>query len=108
MSYLFLMASQAQGTSEQGSPLLTFLPLIVLFAVFYIFILLPQQKKQKKLQKMIEELKRGDRVVTNGGIMGQVIGRREDIIVIKSGESKFEVNKNFIAEKISEEIKTNQ
>lgn len=106
MIYQFLMFQDAQG-GEAGNPLLSLLPIIVLFAVFYIFIIMPQHKKQKRMQLMISELQRGDKVITNGGIVGQIIGTKDDIIVIKTGENtKLEINRSFVAEKITDEIKT--
>tara|TARA_B100000941_G_C28490342_1_gene547529 strand:+ start:1175 stop:1462 length:288 start_codon:yes stop_codon:yes gene_type:complete len=49
-----------------------FIPLILIFVIFYFFLIRPQQKKAKEHKKMVEELKRGDKVVTTGGIIGTV------------------------------------
>ena len=49
-----------------------FIPLILIFVIFYFFLIRPQQKKAKEHKKMVEELKRGDKVVTSGGIIGTV------------------------------------
>ncbi len=49
-----------------------FIPLILIFVIFYFFLIRPQQKKVKEHKKMVESLKRGDRVVTSGGIVGFV------------------------------------
>ena len=49
-----------------------FIPLILIFVIFYFFLIRPQQKKVKQHKKMVETLKRGDRVVTTGGIVGTV------------------------------------
>ena len=49
-----------------------FLPLVLIFVVFYFLLIRPQQQKQKDTKKMLADLKRGDRVVTGGGILGQV------------------------------------
>ena len=49
-----------------------FIPLILIFVIFYFFLIRPQQKKAKDHKKMVEELKRGDKVVTTGGIIGVV------------------------------------
>ncbi|HEX9014319.1 MAG TPA: preprotein translocase subunit YajC, partial [Anaerolineaceae bacterium] len=59
------------------------LPLILIFAVFYFLLILPQQRRQKKWQKMLGELKTGDRVVTSGGIRGTVIALREDFLHLR-------------------------
>ncbi|MBH00945.1 MAG: preprotein translocase subunit YajC [Candidatus Pelagibacter sp.] len=49
-----------------------FIPLILIFVIFYFFLIRPQQRKAKEHKKMVEELKRGDKVVTTGGIVGTV------------------------------------
>ena len=49
-----------------------FIPLILIFVIFYIFLIRPQQRKAKEHKKMVEELKRGDKIVTTGGILGTV------------------------------------
>ena len=59
-------ASGAMGTMTQ------FLPLILIFAVFYFLLIRPQQQKQKEMKAMLSALKRGDRVVTGGGVLGVV------------------------------------
>lgn len=59
------------------------LPLIFIFAVFYFLLILPQQRRQKKWQKMLSELKTGDRVITNGGLRGTVIALRDDFLHLR-------------------------
>lgn len=56
-----------------GSMLTTILPLILIFAVFYFLIIRPQQRKQKAHRQMIAEVRRGDQIVTGGGIVGNVV-----------------------------------
>ncbi|WP_119165488.1 preprotein translocase subunit YajC [Algihabitans albus] len=60
------------GGADGGSALLTFLPLILIFVVFYFLLIRPQQKRQKEHKAMVQALRRGDRVVTAGGIYGTV------------------------------------
>ncbi|MGL5784228.1 MAG: preprotein translocase subunit YajC [Alphaproteobacteria bacterium] len=71
------MISQAfaQGSSLLGGleSLSSFLPLVLIFVVFYFFLIRPQQKKAQQHREMIGALKRGDRVVTNGGLVGTVV-----------------------------------
>ena len=55
-----------------GQGIAQFIPLILIFVIFYFFLIRPQQKKAKEHKKMVEELKRGDKVVTTGGIVGTV------------------------------------
>ena len=49
-----------------------FIPLILIFVIFYFFLIRPQQRKAKEHKKMVEELKRGDKIITSGGIIGRV------------------------------------
>jgi preprotein translocase subunit YajC len=56
----------------EGSGLSQFIPLILIFVIFYFFLIRPQQKKVKEHKAMVEGLKRGDKVVTSGGITGTV------------------------------------
>jgi preprotein translocase subunit YajC len=65
---MFAMAA----TPEGGSPWLQFVPFVLVLAIFYFIILLPMRKKQQKVQTFLESLKVGDRVITTGGIYGQV------------------------------------
>src|SRR5213592_585556 len=60
------------STPEGGSPWLQLVPFALVFAIFYFVILLPMKRKQQKVQAFLDALKVGDRVVTTGGIYGQV------------------------------------
>jgi preprotein translocase subunit YajC len=57
--------------------------LVLIFAMFYFLMIRPQRKRQKEHQKMMEELKRGDRIITAGGIFGVIESVSEDSVVIK-------------------------
>ncbi len=92
-------AAPAQAGSE-ANPILSFLPLILIFGIFYFFLIRPQQKRQKELQKVVSELKKGDRVVTTGGILGTVTSLQNDYVVMKVGDNentKIEILKSAIA-----------
>jgi len=62
-----------------------FLPMVAIFAIFYFLLVLPMQKQKKQTQQMLANLKKGDVVVTNGGIVGTIVdlGGEDDTIVIK-------------------------
>mgnify|MGYP001793370464 CR=1 FL=1 len=64
--------AQAAGAASQGDTLLTFLPMVAIFVVFYFLLIRPQQQRAKEMKSMLSALKRGDRVVTGGGILGTV------------------------------------
>ena len=60
------------ATPEGGSPWLQFVPFALVLAIFYFIILLPMKRKQQKVQQFLEKLKVGDRIITTGGIHGQI------------------------------------
>jgi len=77
-----------------------FLPLILIFVIFYFLLIRPQQKKQKEHQKMLESLKKNDRVVTIGGIHGVIQDIKKETIVLKiDDDTKIMVDKSAIARK---------
>lgn len=97
VSTAYAMGGNGQGQGGQGNPILGILPLIIMFAVFYFLIILPQQKKAKKHKEMIGSIKKGDNVLTTGGVYGKVVGVAEKAITIDVGDGvKMRVNKNFI------------
>jgi preprotein translocase subunit YajC len=64
-----------------GSAFASFIPLILIFAIMYFLLIRPQQKKMKEHKAMVEALRRGDQVVTQGGIVGKVTKVQEDNMV---------------------------
>ncbi len=88
-----------QVAGGQPNPLIQLAPMILIFGIFYFFIIRPQQKRQKDLSKMVDGLKKGDKIVTSGGILGVVTSLQQDYVVIKTGDSdttKMEVLKSAI------------
>lgn len=81
----------------QSNPLVTFLPLILVFVVFYFFMIRPQMKKQKEMSAYRSALKRGDKVVTTGGLYGRVHEVRENYILMDvGGDIKLKVDKSAL------------
>ena len=64
--------AQTAGDPGAGSAIASFLPLVLIFAIMYFLLIRPQQKKMKELKAMIDALRRGDQVLTGGGIIGKV------------------------------------
>ncbi len=86
----------SQG-GEQANPLMTFLPLILIIVVFYFFMIRPQVKKQKELKKFRDELKKGDKVITIGGIYGKIVDIKDNIVVLDvDNDVKLRVDKSAI------------
>jgi preprotein translocase subunit YajC len=76
---------QAQSpTSIFGSPLIM---MVVVMGIFYVLLILPQQRKQKQVRAMLAALKSGDKVITNGGIYGTVVGIDGDAVILKIADT---------------------
>lgn len=96
-AYLFLMGQPAGSASGQGNALITFLPLILVFVVFYFFMIRPQMKKQKEMNNYRNSLKRGDKVITTGGIYGRVHEVRDNYVMMDAGgDIKLKVDKSAL------------
>lgn len=95
MYYLFLLAG---APGEASNPIVTFLPLVLIFVVFYFFIVRPQKKREDTRKKMIEAVKKGERIVTLGGIHGTVT-QVDDTSVLAQVDTntKLRIDKNAIA-----------
>lgn len=78
-----MAASPGGGGGQQASMLSTLLPLVVIFAIFYFLMIRPQQKQQKRHKEMLAALRKGDRVVTRGGMMGTIDSIAENIVTLE-------------------------
>ena len=87
---------------EGGSGTLVFvMQLVAIFAIFWFLLIRPQKKEQERHQQMIQSLKKGDDVVTTGGVVGRVIHAKEDRLIIRTAnETKLEVQRGRIAQKL--------
>lgn len=90
-----------QGSASLLSSLL---PLVVLFAIFYFLVIRPQQKQVKKHKDMLEALKKGDKVITSGGLICEVVKPEEDSIKVKLNDEGMivKVSREYIAKKIDD------
>jgi preprotein translocase subunit YajC len=94
--YLFFMGQPAAGAA-QPNPLVTFLPIILVFVVIYFFMMRPQMKKQKEMNNYRSALQKGDKVVTTGGIYGRVSEVKDTYIMMEvGGDIKLKVDKNAL------------
>lgn len=97
----FLQAASAQA--ESGSGLSMWVMLILIFVVMWFFMIRPQRKQQKELQKFRNGLKKGDKVVTVGGIYGTVSEVKEKTLIIEVDSNvKIKVDKNSVVKDFSE------
>ncbi|SFV56186.1 Preprotein translocase subunit YajC (TC 3.A.5.1.1) [hydrothermal vent metagenome] len=87
--------------AEQGSMIGSFLPLIILFAIFYFLIIRPQQKQAKTHKEMLASLQKGDRIVTNGGIIATIVKPEDDFIKIKLNDDTIvKLDRAFVSKKV--------
>lgn len=95
MSFISLLQTAAAGS---GSMLMSVLPFGLIILIFYFFIIRPQNKKQKETEKMLSALKKGDKVVTVGGIHGVISSTKEKTVIVKVDDNaKIEFSRNAIA-----------
>jgi len=96
-SYLIAMAPP-QGGQGGGDFMTTILMFAVIIAIFYFMILRPQQKKQKERQKLLESMKKGDKVVTAGGIHGTIVGIEDKTVLLQISDTvKVKVERSSIS-----------
>lgn len=80
-----------------ANPLISLLPIVLIFAVFYLLLIYPKQREQKKHAQMLSELRKGDEVVTSAGIHGRVVGVSDTVVVLKIAENvKIEIEKSHV------------
>ncbi len=96
--FALLLLAGSPGGGAAGNPLITFLPLILIFVVFYFFLIRPQKKKEDERKKMIEAVKKGDRVVTVGGIHGTILEVDEASVLAQvDANTKLRFDKSSVA-----------
>ncbi len=81
-----------------GNPAGSVVMILGFVAIFYFILIRPQQKQRKQHQEMVKNLKKGDNVVTAGGIIGTVIYLTDDRVTVKSGETRLEVERSKIGQ----------
>lgn len=93
--------AQGQGAAGSGG-WVSLIPIILMIAIFYFLLIRPQQKKEKQRQAMINNLQKGDRVVTAGGMHGVVVAIKEDAVTLKvATNTNIDFVKSSIQAKIS-------
>lgn len=87
---------------------LDFMPLLLILVVFFFFIIWPQMRKQKKAKQYYSELKKGDHVVTTGGIHGKIIALGETNFIIETEEGKLKIERAAISMDMTIAVYKNQ
>jgi len=79
----YAMGQGGSGGGGQGGSLGAFIPLILMFVIFYFLLIRPQQKKAKMHKQMLAAIKKGDRVVSSGGLHGVITGIADDVVTVE-------------------------
>jgi preprotein translocase subunit YajC len=108
--YQILLAA-ANTAQQRPNTFVSMIPLLLIFVIFYFMIILPNKKRQKEHQKMIDNLKVHDVIITNGGIIGKIVNIKKDknTVVIRIDETtnaKMEIQRIAIAGVINESKET--
>ncbi|MCL4509700.1 MAG: preprotein translocase subunit YajC [Bacteroidetes bacterium] len=99
---LALMAPQ-QGEGAGGGMISTVIMFALIIFIFYFMIIRPQSKRQKERQKMLEAMKKGDKIVTSGGLHGKIIGMEDKTVLVEIADNvKVKVEKSAVSAIIPE------
>lgn len=89
---------------ETAGMLMSYGPIIVMVVIFYFMLYKPQKKEQKRRQEMLDTLKKGNRVMTIGGIYGEIMAIRENVVTVKIAEKvEIEVARSSINNNVTQE-----
>ncbi|MDP7354927.1 MAG: preprotein translocase subunit YajC [Desulfobacterales bacterium] len=89
---------QGGGAGQGGGGFSAFIPLILMFVIFYFLLIRPQQKKSKDHRAMIKNLRKGDRIITGGGIHGRITGMGETTLTVEIADKvRVKVNRGNIS-----------
>jgi preprotein translocase subunit YajC len=92
-------AQGAAGAAEGGSAMMSFVvPMIFMVVIFYFLLIRPQQKKAKEHKALLDNLKRGDRIITSGGIIGNIVNIDDQIVSVEIADKvRIDMGRPYIA-----------
>lgn len=91
-------AQGAAGASEAGSMMSFVLPMVFMVVIFYFLLIRPQQKKAKEHKALLNNLKKGDRIITSGGILGTIVNIDDQIVHVEIADKvRIEMGRPYIA-----------
>jgi len=106
---MFISIAHAMGTTGGapvgGDALMQFVPLILMLVIFYFLLIRPQQKRAKTHKAMLESLKKGDQVLSSGGLIGRIVDIKGDELTVDLGETKVIIGRAYIAGLSNKEVK---
>ena len=109
VSIAHAMGAPGGAAGQGGGGFSGLFMMLIIFGIFYFILIRPQQKKMKEHKKMVEDLKKGDEIITAGGIYGTVEGVTPDTLTVKIAEgTKVKVTRSSIAHVITEKEKAKE
>ena len=104
-----ILLQATEGAAKQGNQWTSWIMMILIFVVFYFFMIRPQTKKQKELQKQRESMKKGDKVVTAGGIYGEIKEVQDNAFIITIAKDvTIKVSKDSVFADVSDAVAQQQ
>jgi len=97
-----IFAMIGSGQQSGGAISVFVLQIAAFIAIFYFILIRPQRQQAKKHEAMLKQVKRGDEIVTAGGIVGEVVHVKDNLLTIKSGEAKLVVERDRIAKVLTQ------
>ena len=97
-----IFAMIGSGQQSSGAISVFVLQIAAFIAIFYFILIRPQRQQAKKHEAMLKQVKRGDEIVTAGGIVGEVVHVKDNLLTIKSGESKLVIERDRIAKVVTQ------
>ena len=106
----YAMGAPGDAAGQQGGGgMSSIIMMVVIFAIFYFILIRPQQKKMKEHKKLVDDLKKGDEIVTSGGIYGTVEGLTPETLTVKIAEgTKVKITRSSVAAVITEKDKAKE
>jgi preprotein translocase subunit YajC len=105
MELLLNVLAQAAQPAQQprGNLFTALLPLLAIFAIFYFILIVPQRRMQKKHAELVTALQKGDRVVTAGGLIGEIVAVKDDEVTLKTGSTTVVVQRQRVVGRYGEQ-----
>ncbi len=100
---VWLMAP-AGGEGKGGGGFMSLLPFVIIIVIFYLLLIRPQAKRQRETQKMLQSVKKGDKIVTSGGVHGDVVGIKDNknTLIVKIADNvKIELDRSSVGRRLS-------
>jgi preprotein translocase subunit YajC len=101
---VYAVAWAIDGQGAGGGMFSALMPLILIFVIFYFLLILPQRRKQKEHREMVRNLKKGDRIITTGGIYGTIVGLKKNYVEIEvANRVRLRVQRSYVSQLRGEE-----